>query len=292
MRVIPNKNRQFTNCGQTVPASQIAEIGVNVKFTTMENRLQNSILTSSKSVSSVCGKVANQIGQNTSVRPIRASNPNTSNVRPVAMVLPEMSNTPLRVQSPDMIHLSEQIKQAKMRQMMQKQQLQNEQQRSQQNNVQRQFAKSLQTPVRISLKTPVRGSVTPNTVASLKAPQILPSSQKQPMQKLHMATPVPPIVHNTQTPMDIDTSDCTQDKGLQTGQPSSPQLDHDSSSTESVAYLQKTISDPANTIVQHQIKGNKAKMLVMLASGKQRLITFDIPKEECSVKDLLDQVDI
>uniref|UniRef100_T1GY71 Uncharacterized protein n=1 Tax=Megaselia scalaris TaxID=36166 RepID=T1GY71_MEGSC len=37
---------------------------------------------------------------------------------------------------------------------------------------------------------------------------------------------------------------------------------------------------------------NSAKMLVILASGEQRLITFTLPKESCTVQDLLEQVGV
>ncbi|XP_025163785.1 uncharacterized protein LOC105182689 isoform X2 [Harpegnathos saltator] len=285
LKLVQHINRKFTNSGQTAAASQTPD-GVNVKLTTMENRLQNSNVASSKSVSSVCGKPTNQVGQNVSIRPIRASNPNTSHVRPVAMVLPEMSKTPLRAQGPEMVHLNEQIKQAKLKQMMQKQKLQ-------QNNVQRPLPDALQTSVQTSLKNPARSSITPNTTQP-KAQQVLPSPQGQQMQKPLMATPASRTVHNTHSvaPMDVDTAECVQEKRHLTGKSLSPPIEHDNSSTESVAYLQKTISDPQNTIVQHQINGNTAKMLVMLATGEQRLITFDIPNEDCTVHDLLEQVKI
>lgn len=61
-------------------------------------------------------------------------------------------------------------------------------------------------------------------------------------------------------------------------------------SSESYAYLQRVIADPHTAIVQQQITGNVAKMLVVLLDGEQRLITFDIPIEECTVQDLLEQV--
>lgn len=37
---------------------------------------------------------------------------------------------------------------------------------------------------------------------------------------------------------------------------------------------------------------NSAKMLVILASGEQRLITFTLPRESCTVQDLLEQVSV
>ncbi|XP_025989126.2 uncharacterized protein LOC105193212 isoform X1 [Solenopsis invicta] len=52
----------------------------------------------------------------------------------------------------------------------------------------------------------------------------------------------------------------------------------------------KIIHDPSNAIVQHQISKNIAKMLVMSARKELRLITFHIPNEDCTVQDLLDEV--
>lgn len=52
-----------------------------------------------------------------------------------------------------------------------------------------------------------------------------------------------------------------------------------------------TIYDPTKVYVHHQIKGSTVKMLMVLVTGEQRLITFDVP-EECTVADLLEQVDI
>lgn len=69
-----------------------------------------------------------------------------------------------------------------------------------------------------------------------------------------------------------------------------PKSETESNSSESYAYLQRVIENPATAIVQEQIKGNVAKMLVVLLDGEQRLITFDIPAEDCTVQDLLEQV--
>ncbi|KAF7989037.1 hypothetical protein HCN44_007347 [Aphidius gifuensis] len=58
------------------------------------------------------------------------------------------------------------------------------------------------------------------------------------------------------------------------------------------ASLLKNIVDPQTTIVQKQIDGNTVKMLVVMEDGEQRLITFNIPSEECTVNDLLEQAGI
>ncbi|XP_071566545.1 uncharacterized protein [Temnothorax nylanderi] len=106
------------------------------------------------------------------------------------------------------------------------------------------------------------------------------------MYKILKVLPMPDITRFIE--MEIDTPECVEEKE-QTQQSSSPRLEPENSSSESFAYLQKTINDPTNAIVQHQIQGNTAKMLVMLTTGEQRLITFDIPNEDCTVHDLLDQ---
>ncbi|XP_033211102.1 uncharacterized protein LOC117169082 isoform X2 [Belonocnema kinseyi] len=62
--------------------------------------------------------------------------------------------------------------------------------------------------------------------------------------------------------------------------------------TESFAYLQKVITDPETTIVQEQIKGNVAKMLIILPDGDQKMIVFDIPLENCTVLNLLQQASV
>ncbi|XP_071653521.1 CTP synthase 1-A-like isoform X1 [Temnothorax longispinosus] len=67
------------------------------------------------------------------------------------------------------------------------------------------------------------------------------------------------------------------------------QLSDNESDSSSITLYTCLIYDQANTIVQHQIKGDTAK-IVKLATGEQRLITFDIPNEDCTVRDLLDQV--
>ncbi|XP_011631463.1 uncharacterized protein LOC105423416 isoform X3 [Pogonomyrmex barbatus] len=274
-----NKNRQLTNSVVGV-VPQVLDGNV---ITTIENRIQNSNVTGPKPMLSVCNKTIHSPRPNVIVRPVRA--PNMSQVRPIAVVPPEMSKTSTRVQPPDMEHLSEQIKQAKFKQ-LQKQHI--EKQRFQQNNTQRQLPNSLQH-VQSSLNKP-----TPRFINSVqqRTQQISISSQQT--QKPSMANPSLPSsvehnTHRTSIDMEVDPPERIREKGHVTQQ-SSPRLEPENSSSESIAYLQKTISDPANAIVQHQIQGNTAKMLVMLATGEQRLITFDIPNEDCTVHDLLDQV--
>lgn len=277
-----NKGRQSTSSAQTSAASRIPD-RMNVKIIRGESRIQNSSITNPKSIT-ISGKALNQLPPN--IRPVRAP----LHAMPVRMVIAPETKTPLKVQVPDMKNLTEQIKQAKLQLERQKK---NEQQKLQQNNAQRQQQSSpniLQPPVQSPLNNPTRGSITPT---QQKFHQISASSQRQQIQKSPASTPVSSTVHNAYdaaTLMDVDSSDSSPEKNHLTGQPSSPRQDLDNSSTESVAYLQKSIKDPANAIVQHQIQGNTAKMLVKLATGEQRLVTFDIPSEDCTVHDLLEQV--
>ncbi|KAL7298667.1 hypothetical protein TKK_0008431 [Trichogramma kaykai] len=63
--------------------------------------------------------------------------------------------------------------------------------------------------------------------------------------------------------------------------------------SDPIAYpVKEEIKDPTKTIVQHQVAGNEVKMLVILKSGEQRLITFTLANHECTVADLLEQANI
>lgn len=247
---------------------------INV-ITTMENRIQNSNVTGPKpTLPAVCNKTISSPRQNVTVRPVRAPNLNT---RPIAIVPPEVSKTPTKVQPPDMEHLNEQIKQAKFKQQLQKQHI--DKQRFQQNNTQRQVSNN--SP-QSSLNNPTRRF---NSVQKTQQIPVLP----QQIQKSPIPTSIPSSTELiTNIDMEVELPEHVQEKGHVMQQTSSPRLEDENSS--SVAYLQKIINDPANAIVQHQIQGNMAKMLVMLSTKEQRLIKFEIPKEDCTVHDLLDQV--
>jgi len=268
---------------------------VNV-LATMENRLQNPAATTPRSVASVCGKaIRPKLQPNlTTVRPVRIpNNLNTPYVRPVAVVTPEMSKTPkMRVHS-DMEHLNEQIKQAKIKQLQSQRQLHVEKQRFLQNNAQRQQHSNpaSQQSIQTSPNNPARRLVTSNSVQQ-KMQQVMRSAQGSQIQKSSVMSTSSSAEHNVRVNINVDgrSLDCAKEKGHVMRQSSSPRLEQENNASESIAYLQKTINDPISAIVQDQIKGNTAKMLVMLASGEQRLITFDLPNDDCTVHDLLEQV--
>lgn len=51
------------------------------------------------------------------------------------------------------------------------------------------------------------------------------------------------------------------------------------------------IIDPDTSIVQEQVIGDRAKVLIKWDDGKENLITFSIPENEhCTVRHLLDEV--
>ncbi|XP_050444549.1 uncharacterized protein LOC126848050 isoform X2 [Cataglyphis hispanica] len=288
-----NKNQQLSNNIQAGAASQTLD-RVNARIT-MENRMQNSTMVGNpKSAMSVCNKAVNSLGQTATVKPIRAS-PNISHQRPVAVVPPEISKTSSRVQPPDMENLNEQIKQAKIKHMQLQQRQHADKQRCQQNNVQRQHSNTAQHPVQCPSNNLVRRLTTANSIPQ-RTQQVSNSLQKQQMQQKSSMITSPPSsaehnMHVSSTSMEVDPLECMQEKTPTMQQSSSPQSENENLN-ESVAYLQKIINDPSTAIVQHQIKGNEAKMLVILGTGEQRLITFEIPKEDCTVHDLLDQINI
>ncbi|XP_018399292.1 PREDICTED: uncharacterized protein LOC108777009 isoform X1 [Cyphomyrmex costatus] len=274
------KNRQLTN--NVVGIVSQTPDGIKV-VTTMENRIQNSNTTGSKSTLSV-GKTIGSSRQIVIKPVVRTPNSNIPHVRPVAIVPPEISKTTMRIQSPDMKHLNEEIKQAKFK--LLKQQI--EKQRFLQNNT-RQLSHTLQhvhspshNPTRhlISSTQPRSRQISISTQQVSKPAVIasVPSSTER-------NTPV------TNIDMEVSSSELVKEKGHSKQQSSSPQL-HEKYPPENIAYYKNSVNDPESTIVQQHVKGNTAKMLVMLPTGEQRLITFDIPNEDCTVHDLLEQVDI
>ncbi|XP_014616796.1 PREDICTED: uncharacterized protein LOC106793974 isoform X2 [Polistes canadensis] len=290
-----NKNRLPTNNIQTVSPS-IPSDGLNATDRVQRYYVSNIKVTSP----SFHNKAVNAIGQNvttTFTRQVRASFVQVSPTRPP--VPNQMSKNPLRLQRPEMEHLSQRIKQAKLRH------LQNDQ-RSQQNIRKNQVSnmpqKTVQNATANSLQTQ---QVTTNVMQQKQLQNI--STQFQQLQKqssvatveqknLHQiqSSPLSPLSpqQNVQTNSDVDADCILQEKCIVKQQSSPSQTDSESSASESIAYLQKVINNPSTTIVQRQIQGNTAKMLVMLPNGEQRLITFDISNNDCTVQDLLEQANI
>ncbi|KAF7988797.1 hypothetical protein HCN44_007107 [Aphidius gifuensis] len=62
--------------------------------------------------------------------------------------------------------------------------------------------------------------------------------------------------------------------------------------TNTEGSLQLKDIDPQTTIVQDQIEGDVVRFLLVMSDGKQTVIPFNIPGEECTVNDLLEQAGI
>ncbi|KAI4483443.1 hypothetical protein M0802_013385 [Mischocyttarus mexicanus] len=301
IKFYPDKNRLTANNIQTVAPSILSD-GLNATDTTA-NRVQRYYVSNIKVTSpSFHNKAVNAIGQqNVTIpvtRQVRASFVQVSSTRPP--VPNQMSKNSLRLQRPEMEHLSQRIKQAKLRH------LQNDQ-RSQQNIRKSQVSNMTQKTVQNATANNFLQTqqVTTNVIQQKQLQNI--STQFQQLHKqssiatveqknLHQiqSSPLSPLSsqQNVHTNSDVDADCVLQEKCIVKQQSSPSQTDSESSASESIAYLQKVIDNPSTTIVQHQIQGNTAKMLVMLPNGEQRLITFDISNNDCSVQDLLEQANI
>lgn len=56
------------------------------------------------------------------------------------------------------------------------------------------------------------------------------------------------------------------------------------------ARHREEIKNPQTAIVQKEIKRNTTKILVEFQSGVQSFVSFEIPKEECTVLDLMEEL--
>ncbi|KAK2579020.1 hypothetical protein KPH14_002814 [Odynerus spinipes] len=294
VKLYQNKNRISTSNIQTGSPS-VPSDSLNVTDPVV-NRTQNSYVSNNKvTTPSFHNKAVNALGQNattTLIRQVRAPFVQVSQTRPT--VPTQMSKNPLILQHPEMEHLSERIKQAKLQQMQSQKQLQSDervQQNLRKNQVSGVPQKSVQNATSNSLQhqqKQLQNIATQLQQLQKQSPGGTLETQKQMHQ---LQSPLSPPSHNMQS--STDDSDCMfQERGFSKQQSSPSQVDSENSASESIAYLQKVIDNPSNTIVQRQIQGNTAKMLVMLSNGEQRLITFDIPNEDCTVQDLLEQANI
>lgn len=308
LRLYQSKNRQSGNSIET-GSSSIALGGVN-PTATVQTQLHNSNVSNVRlPAPAFHNKSTNAHGKNvTQISPKIRTPLNTLQARGTASS--PMPKSPLRLQKLEMEHLSESIKQTRLKQMQNQRQMQNDQ-RSQASNAQRPLSNVPQHAVQSPLRNPVQRQLNKNAVQQ-KQQQSPTTSQ---LQKQQQTSTTPQLQHkhsagsqksqyeqqlphtspkqNMHSAMEIESPDSPPEceKG-QANQSHASQTDSENSSTESIAYLQKMIDNPSNTVVQQQIQGNTAKMLVMLSNGEQRLITFDIPNEDCTVQDLLEQANI
>ncbi|XP_057321904.1 uncharacterized protein LOC130665499 [Microplitis mediator] len=178
-------------------------------------------------------------------------------------------------------HQQQQQQQQQLRQLQQKQQQQQQQQHQQQPQQHPTISPQQFMTINNSIKRPVMTQT---------RPRVPMTPTKQVTQHQRPLPPCPSTPDSSPEKMEQSCPSTPERSGDSFTEQISP-ADNDTGS-ESFVYLQRTIKDPATAIVQQQVTGSTVKMLVVLASGEQRLITFDIPAEECTVQDLLEQINI
>ncbi|XP_076235982.1 uncharacterized protein LOC143180264 isoform X3 [Calliopsis andreniformis] len=273
LRSYQNRSRHSTNSIQIGSSSTVERVTVSNTGTQLQSPNASIIRGSTPSF---CNKSVSPIGQNVTQISTQVHNSlSTANARPQVPTL--MTKNLLKTLQPKM-------EQAKLKQ------LQNDQ-RLQGSNVQR---LSNMTSVQGSVNTPTRQQT---TNAAQQRQQMLSASQLQQLQKQStpqkiLQSPLSPPPENMHNAMDIESPESPPPEKTQINQQNFSTQNEENNSSESIAYLQQIIRKPAETIVQQQIEGNTAKMLVTLSNGEQRLITFDIPNEDCTVQDLLEQANI
>ncbi|XP_043472119.1 uncharacterized protein LOC122504870 isoform X2 [Leptopilina heterotoma] len=305
------KNQRFISAKGKSPLSSSSSSSSSLGQTP-RNQSENVTRFISPPTATVRGRLSNEPITTTQqiVRTIRPQQQNTimnsNQQRNSPHILQRNLNRNLN--SGDIAHLSERIKREKLNQLKQDQ-VHNEKQAIYRN---------------VGQKTPI---ITQRPIGTARPLQYRQQQQQQnsmrvqtptrPMQQQRMMTPVmspvkgeqrrivvnspprqrTPIRGNLQQQQQQQQNEqiIQQEIGERrmTQQSCTPKSDSsEQNSSESYAYLQRVIADPHTAIVQHQITGNVAKMLVVLLDGEQRLITFDIPIEECTVQDLLEQVNV
>ncbi|CAL7933808.1 unnamed protein product [Xylocopa violacea] len=286
LRSYQNRNQLSANSVQTGTSSTLER--VNVTNSTESQTANANVSNIRTSVPSFCNKTVSPIGQNvTQISTQIHTSLSTVHTRPQAPTLPKSS---LKVQQPKM-------EQARLKQMQNQRQVQNEQ-RLQGSNAQ-QLSNVASRSMQGSLNNPTQRQQT--TINSVKQKQMTSpphlSLQKQSTpqkSQYEMKSPSSSPPQSVCNSMDVESLESTppSEKGSTNQQNFSSQTDSQNSVSESIAIHEKVIHNPAATKIQHHIQGDTAKMLVMLSSGEQRLITFNIPNEDCTVQDLLEQANI
>ncbi|XP_078053727.1 uncharacterized protein LOC144479093 isoform X3 [Augochlora pura] len=270
LRLYQNRNRHSTNSIQTGSSSTLERVNVT---SNIGPQLQNANVSNIRaSIPSFCNKPISAVGQNVTPLSTQVHNSlSTVHTRP---------QTPTLMQKNSLRPLQSKMEQTRLKQMQNDQRLQG-------NNMQR-LPNTTSQLAQGSLNTQ-RQHTAMNAAHQRQQSQFQKQStltQKTQYEQSSITSPS----QNVQS-MDVESSDSSIVE-QPNQQNFSSQTDSENSSSESIAYLQQVIDNPTNTIVQHQIQGNTAKMLVTFANGEQRLITFDIPNEDCTVQDLLEQANI
>ncbi|XP_012346759.1 uncharacterized protein LOC100866704 isoform X3 [Apis florea] len=283
LRSYQNRNRPVSNSVQT-GISTIDRVNVTNNIGTQISNANASNIR--LSTPSFCNKTISPTGQNVTQISTQIHSPlSTVHTRPQASTLPKNS---LKMQQPKM-------EQTRLKQMQNQRQIQNDK-RLQGNNMQR-LSNIASHSMQTSLNNPTRQQTTTNSIQQKQMSSSLQlqfqkqtTTQKSQFEQSSLSSPSE-NVHNAMNVEPLESSSICE-KGPTNQQSFSSQTDSENNLSESVAFLEKIIHNPTNTKVQHQIQGNTAKMLVKLSNGEQRLITFDIPHEDCTVQDLLEQAKI
>lgn len=62
--------------------------------------------------------------------------------------------------------------------------------------------------------------------------------------------------------------------------------------SENCTYVQKVITVPKTSVIQHQISDEIIKILIEFPDGEQKLVGFQVSDENCTIQDLLMQIGI
>jgi hypothetical protein len=273
--------------------------GSNNQIHKIEKMKRNSNLTNNPNISSPTRSRASIGGVSTNQlaappRGPQARPPIHSNVSQRNSLTNAKNVSPMHY--PEMGLLSERIRQATLKQKQQN----NERQLQKQQSVMAVSPMPRQVqPVQASVQ---RQRTMGQMLSSNRQQVHLQQQQQQHLIQRQAAATIPVTQQNrqvqassmadTEQPMEVDSSESVAQVERLNQLNCTAKSDSEENSSESFAYLQQEIDDPHTAIVQQQITGNEAKMLVILANGEQRLITFEVPKEDCTVQDLLEQVTV
>ncbi|XP_011202463.2 uncharacterized protein LOC105225617 isoform X1 [Bactrocera dorsalis] len=128
----------------------------------------------------------------------------------------------------------------------------------------------------LQMKTPLRASGPPSSN------KILPAHSSGNTGIVPVARVAPQPIQSTQQTQQSQTALTTT---------TSSSAVHRTSHNNYEIHTQHVMQNRNNTQMAEKDR-NSAKMLVILVSGEQRLITFTLPRESCTVQDLLEQVGV
>ncbi|XP_036335926.1 uncharacterized protein LOC118746207 [Rhagoletis pomonella] len=141
---------------------------------------------------------------------------------------------------------------------------------------------------------PTAGSspTTTATILQMKAP--LRASGPQPPNKMlptHASGSTGMVPIARVAPQQVQQPQQSQQSQMPTTTSTSSSAVHRTSHNNYEIHTQHVMQNRNNTQMAEKDR-NSAKMLVILVSGEQRLITFTLPRESCTVQDLLEQVGV